>query len=78
MGVGRVLVAPAGIPEDVRARLTEALDAMSEDEAMINRFETAALPYQYRDRDEVNEWMETQNETFIRIIEENRDQFEGS
>jgi hypothetical protein len=45
---------------------------------MIDRFETAALPYQYRDRDEVNEWMETQNETFIHIIEENRDQFEGS
>jgi tripartite-type tricarboxylate transporter receptor subunit TctC len=78
MGVGRVLVAPAGIPDDVRDRLTEALDAMSEDEAMINRFETAALPYQYRDHDAVNEWMETQNETFIRIIEENRDQFEGS
>ncbi len=78
MGVGRVLVAPAGIPDDVRDRLTEALDAMSDDEAMINRFETAALPYQYRDHDEVNDWLEAQNETYIRIIEENEEHFEGS
>jgi tripartite-type tricarboxylate transporter receptor subunit TctC len=78
MGVGRVMVAPAGIPDEVRDRLTEALDAMSDDEAMIGRFETASLPYQYRDRDEVNDWIESQSETYIRIIEENADQFEGS
>jgi tripartite-type tricarboxylate transporter receptor subunit TctC len=78
MGVGRVLVAPAGIPDDVRDRLTEALDAMSDDEAMINRFETAALPYHYRDSDDVSEWIDSQSETYIRIIEENEDQFEGS
>jgi tripartite-type tricarboxylate transporter receptor subunit TctC len=78
MGVGRVLVAPAGIPDEVRDRLTEALDAISEDEAMIQRFETAALPYQYRDREEVNDWLEAQNETYIRIIEENEEHFEGS
>lgn len=78
MGVGRVLVAPAGIPDAVRDRLTGALDAISGDEAMIARFETASLPYLYRDRDAVNAWIETQNETYIRIIEANADQFEGS
>jgi tripartite-type tricarboxylate transporter receptor subunit TctC len=65
-------------PDDVRDRLTEALDAMAEDEAMIGRFETASLPFQYRDHQEVNDWMETQNQTYIRIIEENREQFEGN
>ncbi|MFN3525961.1 MAG: tripartite tricarboxylate transporter substrate binding protein [Paracoccus sp. (in: a-proteobacteria)] len=75
MEVGRVVVAPAGLPDDVRARLTEALDAISTDEDLIARFETAALPYAYLDSDAVNAKVEETNAALAEVIEANRDQF---
>ena len=75
MEVGRVMVAPAGLPDDVRARLTEALDAMSTDEDLIARFETAALPYAYLGSDEVNAKVTETNAALAEVIEANSEQF---
>ncbi|QDA36293.1 tripartite tricarboxylate transporter substrate binding protein [Paracoccus liaowanqingii] len=75
MEVGRVVVAPSGLPDDVRARLTEALDAISTDEELIARFETAALPYAYLDSDAVSAKVEETNAALAEVIEANRDQF---
>ncbi|MGJ7456328.1 tripartite tricarboxylate transporter substrate binding protein [Halomonas sp. RA08-2] len=75
MGVSRVLVAPAGLPDDVRDALTAALDAISGDEAMMANFENAAIPYRYLDHDAVNEQLEQSNAVLAPVIEANLDQF---
>ena len=75
MGVSRVLVAPAGIPEEVRAVLTSALDAISTNEQMIRNFENAAIPYHYLDHEAVNQVLNDSNATLTPIIQDNLDQF---
>lgn len=78
MGVSRVLVAPAGLPEDVRERLTAALDAISTNETMMRNFANAAIPYRYLDYNEVNEVLTESNATLAPIIQKNLDQFTGN
>ncbi|MFN7025418.1 MAG: tripartite tricarboxylate transporter substrate-binding protein, partial [Pseudorhizobium sp.] len=75
MEVGRVMVAPAGIPDEVRDRLTEALDAISTDEEMIQSFATASLPYGYLGSDAVNEKVKSSNAAFRAVIDANSDKF---
>lgn len=78
MGVSRVLVAPAGLPDDVRERLTAALDAISTNETMMRNFENAAIPYRYLDHSEVNDVLTASNATLEPIIQQNLDQFTGN
>lgn len=78
MGVSRVLVAPAGIPDEVCDRLLDAIEAISDDETMIRNFEGASLPYNYMGHEALEEQLERQNEVYIRLIEENREQFAGN
>lgn len=75
MGVSRVLVVPAGVPDDVRDTLTAALDAISSNETMIRNFENAAIPYTYLDHGTVNQVLEDSNATLTPIIQDNLDQF---
>ncbi|MEX0623448.1 tripartite tricarboxylate transporter substrate binding protein [Saccharospirillum sp.] len=75
MEVGRVMVAPAGMSDEVRQVLTDALDAISTNEAMINTFLEAALPYNYLGYEAVNEKVEMSNQQFRTVIEANADQF---
>ncbi|PSL48536.1 tripartite-type tricarboxylate transporter receptor subunit TctC [Salsuginibacillus halophilus] len=75
LGVSRVLVAPDGIPEEVEAELSEALDAIGESEELQQAFEDANLPYRYLDNDEVDDVLEDRNENLQPIIEENADDF---
>jgi tripartite-type tricarboxylate transporter receptor subunit TctC len=76
MGVSRVLVAPAGIPADVRERLVAALDAISTDEDMIARFETASLPYRYLDAEATAAMVERSNAAYAEVIERNAEHFQ--
>lgn len=76
MGVSRVLVAPAGLPEDIRDMLTEALDTIGNDPELRERFENAALPYRYLDYDGVNEVLQRSNDTLAPVIERNSERFE--
>ncbi|WP_333834468.1 tripartite tricarboxylate transporter substrate binding protein [Rubrimonas sp.] len=76
MGVSRVLVAPAGIPSDVRERLVAALDAISGDADMIARFETASLPYRYLGADATAEMVARSNAAYAEVIERNAEHFQ--
>ncbi len=75
MEVGRVMVAPAGISDEVRDALKAALDAISTDEEMIQSFITASLPYNYLGMDGINAKVEESNAAFRAVIEANSDQF---
>ncbi|TVP99009.1 MAG: tripartite tricarboxylate transporter substrate binding protein [Roseinatronobacter sp.] len=75
MEVGRVMVAPAGVPDEVLARLTEALDAISTNEDMIETFANASLPYAYLGHEEVNEKVEASNVALGAVIEAHADKF---
>lgn len=75
MEVGRVMVAPAGISDEVRDTLTAALDTISTDEEMIQSFLTASLPYNYLGFEAVNEKVEASNAAFRAVIDANSDQF---
>ncbi len=76
MGVSRVLVVPAGVPDEVKTVLTEALDAIGNDPELKERFENAALPYRYLDYDRVNEVLQRSNDTLLPVIESNQQRFE--
>ncbi|SFI23884.1 Tripartite-type tricarboxylate transporter, receptor component TctC [Tindallia magadiensis] len=76
MGVSRVLVVPAGVPEEVKVVLTEALDTIGNDPELKERFENAALPYRYLDHDSVNEVLQRSNQTLLPVIESNQQRFE--
>lgn len=75
MGVSRVLVAPKGLPEDIRVALSTVLDKIGSNEAVQEKFEKAALPFRYLDYDAVNEHLKASNETLMPIIEANSDFF---
>ena len=75
MEVGRVIVAPAGVPDEVLERLTEALDAISTDEEMMATFANASLPYAYLGHEAVNEKIEASNAAFGAVIEAHADKF---
>lgn len=75
MEVGRVIVAPSGISDEVRDVLTAALDKISTDEAMIQSFITASLPYGYLGMEEINAKIESANVTFGAVIAANEDKF---
>ncbi len=75
IGVGRVLVTPAGLPDDVREVLAEALAEISTNEEMISQFENASLPYDYLDGDALHEKLSAQNDMISSLIEANIDQF---
>lgn len=78
MGVSRVLVAPAGLPDDVREVITSALDEISTDEEMIANFENAAIPYSYLNDDDVNDMLNQSNEVLMPVIESNLDKINGN
>ncbi|MGY6548636.1 MAG: tripartite tricarboxylate transporter substrate binding protein [Roseinatronobacter sp.] len=75
MEVGRVLVAPSGIPDEVRDRLAEALEAISTDAEMIARFENASLPFSFLDHDGVTAQIEASNAVLGGVISDNLDRF---
>ncbi|MBD3897538.1 tripartite tricarboxylate transporter substrate binding protein [Halomonas sp. ML-15] len=75
MGVSRVMVAPTGLPDEVRDILTSALDEISTNEAMIENFQNASLPYRYLNAEETEEMVERSNNVLSPIIEENLEQF---
>lgn len=75
MEVGRVIVAPSGISDEVRDTLLAALEEISTDEEMIAAFNTASLPYNYLGYDAINEKVQASNAAFGAVIEANRDQF---
>ncbi|EWG99290.1 hypothetical protein Q427_25810 [Halomonas sp. BC04] len=75
MGVSRVMVAPAGLPDDVRDILTSALDEISTNEAMIENFRSASIPYRYLNADEASDMVERSNSVLSPVIEENLEQF---
>lgn len=75
MEVGRVMVAPAGLPDDVLDTLTAALDAISTNEEMIQSFTTASLPYSYLGMEEIGDKVERSNASFQAVIDANSDQF---
>ncbi|GHC29927.1 tripartite tricarboxylate transporter substrate binding protein [Aidingimonas halophila] len=75
MEVGRVMVVPTGVPDEVRDTLTDALDAISTNEEMIDTFLEADLPYNYLGYDDINEKVETSNKQFQEVIDNNADQF---
>ena len=77
MGVSRVLVAPEGLPEDIREVITAALDNIGQDEDFQEKFVKASLPYRYLDYNEVNEYLERSNSSLEPVIEENSEHFEG-
>ncbi len=77
MGVSRVMVAPAGLPDDVRDILTAALDEISTNEAMIENFHSASIPYRYLNADEASDMVERSNSVLSPVIEENLEQFNG-
>ncbi|MDQ7732473.1 tripartite tricarboxylate transporter substrate binding protein [Halomonas sp. SpR1] len=78
MGVSRVLVAPEGLPDDVRKTLVDALNAISTNEEMIANFENAKIPYRYLDDSAVNETLEKSNSVLMPVIENNLDQINGN
>ena len=75
MEVGRVMVAPSGVPDEVLERLTAALDTISTNEEMIETFANAALPYAYLGHEAVNEKVQASNEAMGAIIEAHADKF---
>ncbi len=75
LGVTRVLVAPAGIPDEVREELVNALDSLSENEDFQQKFMNATLPYRYLNHDDLNEYLEQSNETLLPLIENNEGSF---
>lgn len=75
MEVGRVMVAPAGLSDEVRDTLTAALDEISTNDEMIQSFLTASLPYNYLGMEEINDKVENSNAAFRAVIEANSDQF---
>lgn len=77
LGVARVLVAPEGLPDEVRDVLTEALNNIGEDPDFQAQFEDAELPYRYFDYDEVNDYLQNSNDTLIPLIEDNQEDFGG-
>ncbi|MCL7931531.1 Bug family tripartite tricarboxylate transporter substrate binding protein [Halomonas llamarensis] len=78
MGVSRVLVAPAGLPDDIRETIVVALDEISTDEKMIANFKNAAIPYRYLDDSAVDEMLEASNSVLMPVIEKNLDQIKGN
>ncbi|MCA1773228.1 MAG: tripartite tricarboxylate transporter substrate binding protein [Halomonas sp.] len=78
MGVSRVLVAPAGLPDDVRDAITSALDEISNDEEMIANFENSAIPYRYLNDNDVNDMLEQSNEVLMPVIESNLDKIDDN
>lgn len=75
LGVSRVLVAPAGLDEAARSRLVAAADAISTDEAMIERFRQARLPYSYKSAEEFNATVSDTNAFYKSVVEANRAAF---
>jgi len=75
MEVGRVMVAPSGVPDEVLERLTSALDAISTDEEMIATFANASLPYAYLDHEAVNEKVQASNVAMGAVIDAHADKF---
>lgn len=75
LGVSRVLVAPAGLPEEVMARLTTALDRIGGDDAMIARFRQASLPYRYVSHEDLDLMLREANAFYAQVIQDNLDQF---
>lgn len=75
MEVGRVIVAPSGISDEVRDVLTAALDAISTNDEMIANFQNASLPYNYLGHDDVTAKIADSNAAFREVIEANSDQF---
>ncbi|MEX1057398.1 MAG: tripartite tricarboxylate transporter substrate binding protein [Natronospirillum sp.] len=75
MEVGRVMVMPSGASDEVRDTLTAALDAISTNQAMIDTFLEASLPYNYLGHEAINEKVEMSNQQFREVIEANADQF---
>ncbi|ABR47472.1 Uncharacterized protein UPF0065 [Alkaliphilus metalliredigens QYMF] len=75
MGVSRVIVAPAGLPEEIKEVLTAALDKIGNDPELKARFETAALPYRYLGSEDVSEFLTRSNNTLKPVIERNIERF---
>lgn len=78
MGVSRVLVAPAGLPDDIRETIMTALEEISTNEKMIANFENAAIPYRYLDDSAVDEMLDASNSVLMPVIENNLDQIKGN
>ncbi|OIJ11573.1 DNA primase [Anaerobacillus arseniciselenatis] len=77
MGVSRVLVAPTGLPEEVKEVLTTALDNIGNDPALKERFEAAALPYRYLGNEDVTEFLNRSNSVLEPVIQQNIDRFKN-
>ncbi|WP_416147547.1 tripartite tricarboxylate transporter substrate binding protein [Salipaludibacillus sp. HK11] len=77
LGVARVLVAPEGLPEDVKEVLTTALDNLGNSEELQKSFEEAVLPYRYLDNESLTEYLNNSNSVLNPLIDDNMDDFTG-
>jgi tripartite-type tricarboxylate transporter receptor subunit TctC len=75
LGVRRVVVAPADVPDEVRDALTDVMDQLGESEELEEQFTNAELPYNYLDYDELNDYLNNTNESLQPIIDNNQDDF---
>ncbi|CAM3874314.1 Bug family tripartite tricarboxylate transporter substrate binding protein [Alkalicoccus chagannorensis] len=75
MGVRRVVVAPEETPDEIIQALSNAMDQLGESEELEQAFSDAELPYEYLDYEELNDYLDEQNETLQPIIDENEDDF---
>lgn len=66
----RMLAVPAGTPDDVVARLEDALEAAAADEAFVDMSEnTLRFPVAFIPGDELTELLHAQRDSYLPLVE---------